>query len=112
MAFKLGMTVDMLVSMTLDWMQGHSGLAEETIQRWIISTTKQAITIKRAAMGGHYKFHFSFKSSVPVVLNYGHTSKSCKIYNVGSLVSQCLLSERAFGVQTKDVILPSRWSVI
>ena len=52
MAFKLGMTVDligiahndmlMLVSMILTMKQGHSGSANETS---IISTTKQAISI-------------------------------------------------------------------
>ena len=34
-----------LISMTLTLMQGHSGLAEETIQRWIISTTRQTIIV-------------------------------------------------------------------
>ena len=49
-AFKLGMTVDlglaynMLKSMTLTLMQGHSGLAEGKIQRLIIST-KQLISM-------------------------------------------------------------------
>ena len=53
MAFKLGMTVHlcmacitmlMLVSMILTLVQGHSGLAEDTIQRFIISRTKQVIS--------------------------------------------------------------------
>ena len=29
----------------LDLMQGHSGLAKESIQRWIISTSKKAISM-------------------------------------------------------------------
>ena len=83
----------MVVSITLILMQGHSGSAEEKIQLCIISTTKQAIEIKLAATEGHNKFYFSLKSSVPVVLNYGHTSVSCKTY-VQSLVSQCVLSSK------------------
>ena len=62
-------------------------------------------------MVGHDKFYFSLKLSVPVVLNYCHTSISCKAY-VRSLVSECLLSERAFGVRTKDVILLSHGHII
>ena len=38
----------MLVSMTLTLMQGHSGSAKAKSQRWIISTSKQAISIKLA----------------------------------------------------------------
>ena len=60
MVFKLGVTVDlcivymlMVVSMTLTLMQGHSGLAEEKSQRWIIWTTKQAISILLSATVGH-----------------------------------------------------------
>ena len=34
----------LLVSMTLAMMQGHRDLTEENIQRWIVWTTKQAIT--------------------------------------------------------------------
>ena len=55
MAFKLGMTVDLcmayvliLVSMILTLMQGHSGLAKAKNQRWMLSATKQAISIKLA----------------------------------------------------------------
>ena len=59
--------------------------------------------IKLAATVGHNKFYFNLKSSVPVILNYGHTSISCKTY-VRSLVSQCLHPDRAFGVQTKFAI--------
>ena len=67
----------MLVSLTLTLMQGHSVLAEEIIQHWIISTTiKQVVSINLAAMVGHDKFYFSLKSSVAFVLNYGHTSIS------------------------------------
>ena len=33
----------MLIPMTVTLMQRHIGLADEIIQRWIISTTKQAI---------------------------------------------------------------------
>ena len=32
--------------MALTLMQGHNGLAEEKVQRWIISTTKQAINMR------------------------------------------------------------------
>ena len=68
--------------------------------------------IKLVAAVGHDKFYFNLKPSVPAVLNYGHTSVSCKTY-VRSLVNdQCLLSEGAFGVQAKDVILLSRLRVI
>ena len=47
-----------------------------------LSTTKQAIKIKLAIMVGHDKFYryFSLNLSVPIVLNYGHTSVSCKTY--------------------------------
>ena len=55
MAFKLGMTVDLcmayvliLVLMTLTLMQGHSGLAKAKNQHWMLSATKQAISIKLA----------------------------------------------------------------
>ena len=65
-------------------MQGHSGSAEEKIQLWIISTTKQAIKVKLAATIGHNKFYFSLNWSVPVILNYGHTSISCKTYTTES----------------------------
>ena len=58
--FKLGMTVDlwvpymlMLVSITLTLMQGRSGSAMAKIQRWIISTTKQATSINLATTVGH-----------------------------------------------------------
>ena len=86
MAFNRGMTIDLcmaymlrLVTMNLTLMQGHSGLADDKLQRWIISTTKQAISIKHAATVGHDIFYFSLKSSVAFVLNYGDTSIS---YNV------------------------------
>ena len=59
--FKLGMTVDLygaymitLYSMTLTLMQGHSGSANVRIQYWIISTTKQAMSIKLATTVGHF----------------------------------------------------------
>ena len=78
MAFKRGMLVDlrmtymlMLMSITLTLMQGHSGLAEEKIQLWIILTSKQAMSIKLAATAGHSKFYFSLESSVAFILNYG-----------------------------------------
>ena len=87
MAFKLGLNVDlcmgyllMVVLMTLTLMQGHSDSAEENIKLWIISTTKQAIHIKLAATVGHDNVYFSLKSSVPLILMYGHTSVSCKTY--------------------------------
>ena len=113
MAFKPGMKVHLCMGygrfddLHLD---DHSGSAEEQIQLRIISTTKQARNIKLGATVGHDKFYFGFKSSAPVVFNYGHTSVSCKTY-VRSLVSQCLFSERAFGVQTNNVILLSRLRV-
>ena len=44
----------MLVSMTLTLMQGHSGLAKAKTQRWIISTSKQAIRIKLARTVSHF----------------------------------------------------------
>ena len=61
MAFKLGMAVDlcmtymsMLVSMTLTLTQGHTGSAKAKYQRWIISTTMQAISIKLAFNSRHF----------------------------------------------------------
>ena len=42
----------MLVSMTL--MQGHSGSAEDAIQRRLISTSKQVICIKFATTVGFF----------------------------------------------------------
>ena len=42
-----------LISMTLTLIQGHSGLAEETFSvKLIVSTNKEAITIKRATAVG------------------------------------------------------------
>ena len=85
--------------MTLTLMQGHSGSVEEQIQLLIILTTKQTIKIKLAVMVGHNKYYFSLKSSVPVILNYGHTSVSCKIlWSCTEFGHQCLLSEQDFGV--------------
>ena len=101
----------MVVLMTLTLMQDTVAWHRNKIQLLIISTTKQAVQIKFAAMVGHDKFYFNLKSSVPIVLNYGHTSISWKTC-VQSLLSQCLLSERAFGVQTNDVILLSRLHII
>ena len=81
----------MVVSMTwLDLDARSQWIGRGKNQLWIIWTTKQAIQIKLAATVGHDKFCFSLKSSVPVVLNYGHASVSC----TDGLVSQCLLSER------------------
>ena len=66
MPFKLGMEVYlwmaylfftcscMLVSMTLIFIEGHNGSAEENVQRWIISTAKQLINIKLATTVGHF----------------------------------------------------------
>ena len=58
MEFKLGMKVGMgyifmVILMTLTLMQVHSDSAEEQIQLWIISKTKQAIKIKLSATVGH-----------------------------------------------------------
>ena len=44
----------MLVSMILTFAQGHSVLAKANNQRWIIWTTKQVISIKRATTVGHF----------------------------------------------------------
>ena len=91
MAFKLDMTVDlcmgymlMLISMTLTLMQGYSGLANETIQRWIILTTKQAISIKFAVTVGYDKIYINLKSSVAFVFNILN-------YNMQKLVPLVLL---------------------
>ena len=43
----------MLIPMTLGCMQGHGGSGEENIQRWIILTSKQAVSIKLYATVGH-----------------------------------------------------------
>ena len=48
--------------MTLTMMQGHNGLAEANIQRWIISITKQAISIKLATTEGHFLFTWQWLS--------------------------------------------------
>ena len=55
------MTVDlsiaymlMLILMTLTLVQGHSGTEKAKKQRWIISTTEQAISIKLAATVDHF----------------------------------------------------------
>ena len=117
MAFKLGMMVDLcmaymltLMLMTLNLMQGDSGLTEENIQRWIFSTltTKQAISIKLAATvlaTISSIFIFSLKLSVAFVLTDGHTSISSKTSVYMQSHGQCLLSECAFGVETdgKDI---------
>ena len=57
-------------------LHGHSGLVEEKNHRGIISTSKQAISIKHAAKVGHDTFYFSPKSSVAIFLSCGHTSFS------------------------------------
>ena len=46
-----------VVSMTLNLMQGHSGSVEEEIQVWLISTAKQSLKIKLAATVGHENFY-------------------------------------------------------
>ena len=58
---KLGLPVDlwmpnilMLVSITLTLMQGHSELAKATIQRCVLSATKQARSIKLATTVGNF----------------------------------------------------------
>ena len=68
----------------------------------IILTTKQAISITFAATVTHDMFYFNLKSSVAFILNYGHMSISCKDTRTQS--GQCLLSEHAFGVETKGII--------
>ena len=59
MTFKLGMMVDlwmpyMPVSMTLTLMQCHSGSAKANDQRFMLSVTKQAISIKLSTTVGHF----------------------------------------------------------
>ena len=78
---------------TMTLMQSCSGFADENFKCWIrpISTTKQAISIQLAAIVRHDKFYFSLKSYVAFVLNYGHTSVSCKTY-VSSLANACFPS--------------------
>ena len=49
-----------LFSITLTLMQGHSGSTKAKIQCWIISTTKQATTIKIATTVGHLLCHLDF----------------------------------------------------
>ena len=74
----------MLMLMSMILMQGHSGLADE----------KNHINVyifKCASMVRHDKFYFRLKSSVPVVLNYGHTSISYKT---------CLRSLRSVSVRS------------
>ena len=52
----------MLVSMGLTLMQGHSGSATAKHQRCIISTTKQAISIKLTTTVGHFSSDFDFEN--------------------------------------------------
>ena len=118
MAFKRGMKVELFMGYI--YTLGHfddldldavARQREKCLVFWIISTTaKQAIKIKLVATVGLDKFYFSFKSLVPIVLKKIMVTRasqfSPKTY-VRSLVSQCLLSEPAFGVQMKDVILLS-----
>ena len=54
----------MLVSMTLTLGQGYSGSAEENIHRWIISTTKQVISIKLASTVGHFWHDLDFETFI------------------------------------------------
>ena len=127
MAFKLGMKVDlcmgynvilMVVSMTLTLMHGHSGSADKQIQLWIISTTKQAIKSKLFATVGHDKFYISLKSSVPVVLNYGHTSAS-DMHGVWSafrtsfwcnfIITLACHLDMTYNVPISLTVLPTKW---
>ena len=72
MIFNPSLTVDlcmvcalMLMSMTVTLMQG---LANEDIQRGIIWTTKQAISIKLTATVGHENFYSDIFSSLHLEL--------------------------------------------
>ena len=72
MAFKLGIKVDvcreynafMLVSMILTLMQGHSGSAKAKYERRIISTTKQAISIRLPTTVGHIFVTLTLKTFI------------------------------------------------
>ena len=55
--------------MTLTLTQGHNGSAEDKNQRWMTSTSKQAVKIKLVAMVGHEKFYFSQNSSVAFMIH-------------------------------------------
>ena len=86
----------MLVEMTFTkvW------IGREEIQRSIISTGKQAISIKLAATVGQDKIYFSPKSSVAFTTNkVTQAPPACHMQS-----GQCLFSERPFGVEMKDVI--------
>ena len=52
-----------LVLMTLTLMQAHSGSAKEKCHRWICSTTKQAISMKRATAVGHLLRDLDFENA-------------------------------------------------
>ena len=59
--FKLGTIVDllmpnilMLILMTMTLMQGRNGSAKAKNQRYMLSATKQAISIKLATTVGHF----------------------------------------------------------
>ena len=54
MAVDVCYIMPMLDSMTLTTMQGHSGSTKANNQRWIISTTTQAISINTSCNGSQY----------------------------------------------------------
>ena len=65
----------------------------------IISTTKQVIQIILAATLNDDNFYFNLKFSI---LNYGHTSISCKTHVRSLVIECCMLSELVFGDVKKN----------
>ena len=69
MAFKLGMTVDLCMAYMLfsyqwswPWCKVTGGRQRQKNQHWIISTTKQVISIKFATTVGHFVCDLDFEN--------------------------------------------------
>ena len=77
-------------------------LSRQLNVQWALNLLQRYSTISSTSV---------WNRQLSAVLNYGHMSLSCKTY-VRNLVSQFLLSELAFGFQTKEVILLLRLWVI
>ena len=77
----------MIASRILTLMQGHSGSAEKTNQRLIMSTTMQVINVKLATTVGHFYMTLTLKT-------YNHKQKTILFLSVLFFVVQvsiCLL---------------------
>ena len=88
----------MLISMTFTLVQGHSGSTKATNQRWIISTTKQAISIKLVTTVSHFYVTWTLKT---IILWLGHLVMMCRPIH-------CNVTETSFGVTGYLSIWPLR----